>query len=209
MAVAPDHDPPGGGRVVVRRTALGMAVQRGEPAVGVERHVVAHLAPEQVVDGASHRLALDVPQRDVDPADDGRRQTPGTEVRRLAKEPVPHRRDVGCVLADDPGAEVPEGVGDHEAAVAGEVRCLAPAVHALVGQDVHEGPDVLRLRVVVGAPPGGVDDEDLEVGDPHDRGRRQWDGGRPATGDRKVARLSPGDSRDRPCADRVRRRRGS
>ena len=108
--------PPGGGGVLLGRRAACR-----EPAVGVERHDVAEPAAEQVVDWPAERLALDVPERDVDPADDRGRQAARPQIGGLAEELVPDAVDVGRVLADDELLEPPDGVADDQAAVAGVV----------------------------------------------------------------------------------------
>ena len=222
--VAPGHGAPGRGGVALGRLRGGMPVERGEPAVRVERDALSHLAAEEVVHRPSGGLALDVPQRDVDPAHHRGGEPARSEIGGLAEEPVPHRGDVARVLADDPGPQVTDGVGDDQAAVGGEVGGLAPAVDARVGEHADEGPDVLRLVVVGGGAASGIDDVDLDVGDLHgaetsDRlsaaagPRAGWPGSaRPVIGGRGASRRScaarPGGRRPRCRRPRRRRRSG-
>jgi hypothetical protein len=107
----------------------------GRRGVGEERHVVALLAAEQLVDRHAERLALDVVQGDVDRRDRGREDAAALEVVRPVHL-LPQRADVHRVLADQELAEVPDRGRDGLLA-AREPR-LAPADDPLVGLDLDD-----------------------------------------------------------------------
>ena len=89
------NDAAGGFGVVVGRDAVV------EPAVGVEVYIVSHLSPQERVDGLVRGLAGDVPEGDIDGADDGRGDAACADRSVSAPELVPERLDVGWIFADE------------------------------------------------------------------------------------------------------------
>ena len=71
----------------------------GEPAVGVEEELLAVLAAEELVDGEAEALAAQVPQRDVDAADQGRDEAKRAEGAEGGVELVPEVLDAAGVLS--------------------------------------------------------------------------------------------------------------
>ena len=92
-----------GGEVLVAQRG-----HRGCDLVGRVRHqhrrvradAVPHGRAEQLVDGLAERLALDVPERDVETADRVDRDPAATEVDEAAVHLVPQALDIGRILAD-------------------------------------------------------------------------------------------------------------
>ena len=124
----------------------------GPADTSVDPHLLPALAAQEAVDGQSRRLARDVPEGLLDPAD--RRVD-----HRAAGEPaeVVHHRpevfDVARVLADQPSLEVVDG-RDRRPVRPARIG-LADAVDALIGLDLDE--DMI---------PPQADEECLDVRDP-------------------------------------------
>ena len=81
------------GILVGRRTAA-------KPAIGIEPNGVTEFAAEQVVNWFAQRLALDIPQRNINPADRGGGQTACAQIGVTAIHGMPERLNVGRVSAD-------------------------------------------------------------------------------------------------------------
>ncbi len=92
-------------------------------------NLVAHLVAEQVVNGHAERLALDVPQGDVD-GGDGRGEDALCREEAAAEEHLPDVFAVHGVLADEQRLEVLDRA-DHRQFAAGNAG-LAHAVQPLV-----------------------------------------------------------------------------
>ena len=100
--------------------------------VRVADHLVAHPPAQQFIDRHAQRLALDVPQRDVD-GRDGRGEDALRREEAAAEEHLPDVLDPRRVLADQQRLEVLDRA-DHRQFAPGDAR-LADAVDALVGID--------------------------------------------------------------------------
>ena len=100
--------------------------------VRVEDHLVPHLAAQQIIDRHAQRLALDVPQGDVDGRDGGREDALGRE-EAAPEEHLPDVFGSHRVLADEQRLEMLDGA-DHRKLATGQPR-LADARDALVGVD--------------------------------------------------------------------------
>src|SRR5581483_9026762 len=133
-----------------------------EPAVGVQANCLTHLPTQEVVHRTAEDLAFEVPQRDVDPADDRGGQAPRPQIGGFPKDPVPEVVNVRRVYTHDKLFETPHRVAYDEASVAWIVRRLADPAHPFVGLDPDERP---RLRGRAFLP--GIDDVRFQVADLH------------------------------------------
>jgi hypothetical protein len=112
--------------------------------VGVDAHPVADLAAEESPDRLPQRLAEDVPQGVLDPADRGHADDPEPVVAVLGHDPQ-GLLDVPGVPADDHRGEVLDGADDGPRLPV-QARLAPPDEAVLVGADLHEDP-VPQLRV--------------------------------------------------------------
>jgi hypothetical protein len=139
---------------------LGVLDERLDAAAALDVRVaddlVAGEAAEQLVDRDVERLALDVPEGDVDGGDGRGGDVAGRE-EAASEHLLPEALDLERVLADEERLEVLDGAGDGKLA-AGEAA-FADAPDALVG--VHDDEGVVAL-----ARPGR-DEECFDIGDLH------------------------------------------
>jgi len=80
---------------------LGHLLRRAAAGVLVDAHFVARLAAEQLPDGHTERLALDVPERVLDPGDGRVGDNAAREAGRVVHE-LPEELDIARVAADQP-----------------------------------------------------------------------------------------------------------
>ncbi len=111
--------------------------------VAVDAHPLARRATEEVVDRDAEPLALEIPERDVDPGDRAHDHLP-RRPERAADHLAPPVLDLARVLADEQLGEVVEDAED-AASLTGQAR-LADARQPLVGADEHDDHRVLVAR---------------------------------------------------------------
>ena len=114
----------------------------GAPArqIGVGPQPIVHAAAQQVVDGLAGGLAGDVPQRNVDGAEDGRGDGADASDKPLLVDAVPDLLDLERILSHQIllGEIVNQGQG--RVVHARVVRRFADAGQAFVGADLDEQP---------------------------------------------------------------------
>ena len=147
---------------IPKRSAVNPASFRARPSsisssavwpaqVDVDADAVARRPAEQRRDRHAERLALQIPQRDVDPGD-GAHDHLAVRPERAAHHLAPPVLDLARVLPDEQLGEVVEHA-EHRAPLPGQAR-LADAREALVGADEdddHREPVVLGVALAVAA----------------------------------------------------------
>src|ERR1700682_1558483 len=108
-----------------------MPTEREPDAAVVDANPVAHLAPEQLVDGNAGGLAGDIPERHLDRADGPAPSLEASQPADLQHDPF----DVGRVFTEKVLL-----VSEHDRLQVGLARLhLAVTADALVGHDPHDG----------------------------------------------------------------------
>jgi hypothetical protein len=129
------------------RELLGRRAAR-EPAVAVQHQAVVEAAAEQLVDRQPERLAANIPQRNVDAADQRRNEAVRAQGVEARVQLVPEVLDPRRVLADEQRTESARRGGDQGAV--GPARDLAESPNPRVGVDVQKDPRVARPSQVRG-----------------------------------------------------------
>ncbi len=120
----------------------------------INPHAVAAPPADELIDGHTVRLSLDVPQRRFDSADRRVEHRPAGKPRAVVHQP-PQVFDPGRILSDQPVFEVLHRLLDR--VIGPDAVRLADAVQMLVGHHLDE--DVI--------PAAQIDAERLDVGDFH------------------------------------------
>ena len=109
---------------------------RGVLDMGVQRHALPDRPAEELVHGHAEHLALDVPQGDVDRAEQAGDDAARADPQEAAEDALPYLLDVRRV---EPHDERTYGVDTPEEQLVGlRQRGLADAGHALVGEHLDE-----------------------------------------------------------------------
>ncbi len=103
--------------------------------MGIGNHLVAHQAAQQLVDRDVQRLALDVPEGDIDRGERGGYRAFGRK-EPSPREGLPEMLDTKRVLTDQQGLEMLDRAGDRQL-TAGQTR-FADAGDPFVGVDDDE-----------------------------------------------------------------------
>ena len=127
----------GGVTVLVYKLAGmgGDGLRRGAAATLVDADAVAALAAEQPVHRHPGRLARDVPERVLDPAD-GRVDDRAARKARVRVEVVPDTVDIAGIASGDPTLEVADGRRDR--LVRPDRIGFTQADQSLIGVDPHD-----------------------------------------------------------------------
>ena len=167
LEAAEDRIDPGtlGGRIGIaidRRIGVGVALAGARVEVGVGAQPLMHAAAEQGMDGFAERLAVDIPQRHLDPGQHPHQRDIRPHRVAAAIHVAPQRLDVERIAALDMLLEhVLDHLHHNGGGEAGGID-LADALDAVVGDQLEEdeiAAAIERRRV--------ADDEGLEALDFH------------------------------------------
>ena len=147
-------DGPGGGAGEL----LGRRAAR-EPSIAVQLESIVEFAAEQLIDRQAKRLALNIPQRDVDTAHQRRHKAERAQRVEVRVQLVPDVLDARRILAHQQRPQPARRRG-HERALR-PARHLAQAANPSVRLDMQEHPRVARARQMASRNAG-----DLHVGTP-------------------------------------------
>jgi len=173
--------------------ALGRGLRRihsARPAVGVGLEPVAAAAPEQLVDGHAERLALDVPEGDLDPGNRGGRNRAAAHVVVRAVQELPVLLDAARIEPDQSGPQLLDRGDDcriERSFIGGGAEGAVAHVPSGAPGDLGN----LSRRQTAGAPPELADSPRDSHGDMKRTNPVGFIDGQPAPGGRQRARGAP------------------